>query len=167
MRRLHTRGDHDTHLALAEAYKAAFRARREAGMVGEPLYEGIAGLVEDLAARGWLLGVATGKSDRGLAHCLATHGLARHFVTLQTADRHPSKPHPSMIEACLDATGAEPALTVMIGDTAFDMAMALNAGVRAIGVDWGYHERAELIAAGAHAVAGTITELAQLLDAVN
>jgi phosphoglycolate phosphatase len=72
-----------------------------------------------------------------------------------------------MIEACLDATGAEPALTVMIGDTAFDMAMALNAGVRAIGVDWGYHERAELIAAGAHAVAGTITELAQLLDAVN
>lgn len=166
MRRLHGEGDHETHVALAEAYKDAFRARREAGMVGEPLYDGIAALVEDLAARGWLLGVATGKSDRGLALCLATHGLSRHFVTLQTADRHPSKPHPSMIEACLDATGAEPALTVMIGDTAFDMAMARNAGVRAIGVDWGYHERAELIAAGAHAVAGTVAELAELLHAV-
>ncbi|NMN06025.1 MULTISPECIES: HAD-IA family hydrolase [unclassified Novosphingobium] len=166
MRRLHPEGEAETHDMLAQAYKDAFRARREAGMVGEPLYDGIAALVEDLVHRGWLLGVATGKSDRGLAHCLATHGLSRHFVTLQTADRHPSKPHPSMIEACLDATGAETALTVMIGDTAFDMAMARNAGVRAIGVDWGYHERAELFAAGAHAVAGTVAELAELLQAV-
>lgn len=167
MRRLHVDGDEETHRSLAEAYKDAFRARREAGMVGEPLYDGIAALVEDLAAQGWLLGVATGKSDRGLALCLAAHGLSRHFVTLQTADRHPSKPHPSMVEACLDATGAEPALTVVIGDTAFDMAMARNAGVRAIGVDWGYHERAELLAAGAHAVAGTVDELAELLRAVS
>lgn len=166
MRRLHPEGDAQAHDMLTQAYKDTFRARREAGMVGEPLYDGIAALVEDLAQRGWLLGVATGKSDRGLAHCLATHGLSRHFVTLQTADRHPSKPHPSMIEACLDATGADTALTVMIGDTAYDMAMARNAGVRAIGVDWGYHERAELFAAGAHAVAGTVAELAELLHAV-
>ena len=114
-------------------------------------------------AAGWLLGVATGKSDRGLAHCLNHHGLTGHFVTLQTADRHPSKPDPAMIEACLAATGADRAHTVMIGDTAYDMAMAVNAGVRAIGVDWGYHHPNELIAAGAEAIAGSVEELHLLL----
>ena len=64
------------------------------GLVDEPLYEGIAELIDALDADGWLLGVATGKSDRGLALCLEHHGLAGRFVTLQTADRHPSKPHP-------------------------------------------------------------------------
>ncbi|MCH7627817.1 MULTISPECIES: HAD-IA family hydrolase [Novosphingobium] len=163
MRQLHPDGAHDDHAALTQHYKDAFRARREAGSVAEPLYEGIAALIEELVADGWLLGVATGKSDRGLAHCLATHGLTGHFITLQTADRHPSKPHPSMVEACLDATGADRAATAMIGDTAYDMAMAVNAGVRAFGVDWGYHDPEELVEAGAEAVATSMAELRALL----
>ncbi|WP_369801396.1 HAD-IA family hydrolase [Novosphingobium sp. Fuku2-ISO-50] len=155
--------DSETAASLVAGYKDAFRARRAAGVVEEPLYDGIAALVADLDTSGWLLGVATGKSDRGLAHCLERHGLTGHFVTLQTADRHPSKPDPAMIEACLDATGADPAQTVMIGDTAFDMAMAVNAGVHVIGVDWGYHHPEELVAAGAEAVAGSVDELRLLL----
>lgn len=166
MRRLAPEGDDTLHAELAQLYKDSFRTRREAGQVGEPLYEGIAALIEELAADGWLLGVATGKSDRGLAHCLATHGLSHHFVTLHTADRHPSKPHPSMIEACLADTGAARESTAMIGDTSFDMAMAVNAGVRALGVDWGYHPPHELTEAGAHAVAGSMRELRDLLQAM-
>lgn len=163
IRQLHPEGDGALTSELVQAYKDAFRARREAGSVGEPLYDGIAALIADLDAAGWLLGVATGKSDRGLAHCLERHGLTGHFVTLQTADRHPSKPDPSMVEACLDATGADRAQTVMIGDTAYDMAMAVNAGIRAIGVDWGYHHPDELVEAGAEAVAGSVGELRLLL----
>ncbi|KPF86620.1 MAG: HAD-IA family hydrolase [Sphingomonadales bacterium] len=163
MRRLRPDGTADDHSMLAQLYRDAFRERRMAGQVAEPLYEGIAALIEELAGAGWLLGVATGKSDRGLAHCLETHGLAGHFITLQTADRHPSKPHPSMIEACLAESGASPSETAMIGDTAFDMSMAVNAGVRAIGVDWGYHHPRELVEAGAEAVAGSIAELRLLL----
>ena len=163
IRKLAPEIDSETAASLVAGYKDAFRARRAAGVVEEPLYDGIAALVADLDTSGWLLGVATGKSDRGLAHCLERHGLTGHFVTLQTADRHPSKPDPAMIEACLDATGADPAQTVMIGDTAFDMAMAVNAGVRAIGVDWGYHHPEELVAAGAEAVAGSVDELRLLL----
>jgi phosphoglycolate phosphatase len=68
-----------------------------------------------------------------------------------------------MIEACLAATGAAARETVMIGDTSFDMAMAVNAGVRAIGVDWGYHHPRDLVEAGAQAVAGSIAELQILL----
>jgi phosphoglycolate phosphatase len=163
LRMLHPDLEEATRASLVSGYKDAFRARRAAGAVDEPLYDGIAGLIADLDAAGWLLGVATGKSDRGLAHCLERHGLTRHFVTLQTADRHPSKPDPSMIEACLDATRAQPQHTVMIGDTTYDMAMAVNAGVRAIGVDWGYHPPADLLAAGASAVATSMADLRRLL----
>lgn len=163
MRQLHPQGEHAAHADLAQLYKDAFRARREAGAVAEPLYDGIAGLVEELAGQGWQLAVATGKSDRGLAHCLATHGLTRHFVSLQTADRHPSKPDPSMIEQCIADAGADRARTAMIGDTVYDIAMACNAGVTRFGVDWGYHETDELIEAGAAAVATSVAHLRDLL----
>lgn len=157
--------DDADHRTLAQAYKDRFVAMRASGKLDEePLFDGIGELVERLADDGWLLGVATGKSDRGLAHVLATHGLAHHFVTLQTADRHPSKPHPSMIEAAIAEASADPARTAMIGDTTYDVMMAVNAGVRAIGVGWGYHEPDELTDAGAHAVARAVTDLPQHLE---
>lgn len=149
--------------AADAAYRDAFRAAREAGSLVEPLYDGIAELIAALAQDGWLLGVATGKSQRGLEHCLAMHGLSQHFVTLQTADNHPSKPHPSMIETALAETGVAPDACVMIGDTAFDITMAVNAGVRAIGVDWGYHTAQELAEAGAEVVAADPAHLKELL----
>lgn len=149
--------------ALVDAYKRAFRAAREAGELQQPLFPGMAELLDALRADGWLLAVATGMSSRGLSHCLAMHGLTRHFVTLQTADDHPSKPHPAMLEAALLEAGAEPANAVMIGDTVFDIHMARDAGVRAIGVDWGYHRPQELIAAGAVCVAASPAELEVVL----
>ena len=138
---------------LAEDYKTAFQRLRGKGLIDEPLFEGIGETLAALEAAGWLLGVATGKSDRGLAHCLAHHGIAERFVTLQTADRHPSKPHPSMIHQAMADAGAVPETTLMIGDTAFDIGMAIAAGTSAIGVAWGYHDRHELFAEGAHHVA--------------
>lgn len=152
-RRLLPDADDGLHHAIADAYKRHFRAAREAGEISQPLFAGIADVLAGLAGSGWVLGVATGMSDRGLDHCLAMHGLSARFATLQTADRHPSKPHPAMLEAALFEAGATAAEAVMIGDTVFDMAMARDAGVRAIGVDWGYHEAAELLGAGAEWVA--------------
>jgi phosphoglycolate phosphatase len=141
------------HVDLAEGYKRCFQRMRAEGRVEELLYDGIVETLDALEAEGWLLGVATGKSDRGLRLVLEHHGLRHRFVTLQTADRHPSKPHPAMIDAAMAEAGAEPSGTVMIGDTSYDILMAHNAGVRAIGVAWGYHEPAELLAAGADVVA--------------
>ena len=165
MRKLVPSAEPKIHDALAAHYRDAYRARRTAGVLDEPLFDGIAALLDRLSAAGWLLGVATGKSDRGLAHCLSTHGIAGHFVTLQTADRHPSKPHPAMLQAAMDAVGAKPGETAMIGDTAYDIAMARAAGVRAIGVSWGYHPPAELTAAGAVAIAEDSATLFDLLEA--
>lgn len=143
----------DLHIQLGEDYKTAFQRLRFAGMIEEPLFTGVPETIAALAEDGWLLGVATGKSDRGLALCLDHHGIAHHFVTLQTADRHPSKPHPSMIHQAMAEAGAAPEGTMMIGDTAFDIGMARAAEVTAVGVAWGYHEAAELLAEGAHHVA--------------
>lgn len=149
---------------VTEFYKSSFRARREEGLLDEPLFDGIADLLARLHAGGWSLAVATGKSDRGLSACLAVHGIADLFVSLQTADRHPSKPHPAMLEAALFEAGAQPEEAVMIGDTSFDMQMAAAARVPAIGVGWGYHSPSELLATGARGVAGTAGELADLLE---
>ncbi len=148
---------------LDRCYREAFRAAREAGQLVEPLYDGITALLDRLDAAGWLLGIATGKSNRGLDHCLATHGLTGRFVTLQTADGHPSKPHPAMLETALAEADVNAAAAVMIGDTSYDIAMAQAAGVRAIGVDWGYHSADELHAAGAQAVARDPAHLGELL----
>jgi len=154
----------DRQAAAVGAYKTAFRAAREEGRLEEPLFEGLGDLLAELRGNGWQLAVATGKSDRGLAACLAGHGIADLFASLQTADRHPSKPDPAMLAAALLEAGAEAEEAVMIGDTTFDMAMARAAGVRAIGVAWGYHTTAELIAAGAEAVAHSVPELKGILD---
>ena len=85
------------------------------------------------------------------------------FVNLQTADRHPSKPHPGMLEAAMRETGSGPEDTAMVGDTSFDMEMARAAGARAIGVVWGYHPRSVLEAAGAETI---LSSFDQLLDVV-
>lgn len=141
------------HVSMVEAYKQAFFAMRGAGELEELFYDGIAELLDRLEADRWLLAIATGKSRRGLDHLLDLHGMRGRFVSLQTADHNPSKPHPAMALAAMAEAGAEPSRTVFIGDTAWDMGCAINAGTGAIGAGWGYHEPQELIDAGAHGIA--------------
>ncbi|WP_439530453.1 HAD-IA family hydrolase [Pannonibacter sp.] len=154
----------DKVLPMAAAYRASKRERREQGLDFDPLYPGAREVVERLGARSdVLLGLATGKARRGVAHLLQVHGLEGRFVTIQTADTSPSKPHPDMILRAVAETGAELARTVMIGDTSFDMQMARAAGAHAIGVTWGYHEGALLAEAGADLIIDTFSALESAL----
>ena len=153
----------EQHVALAEDYKRAFWNLRAAGEVEEPLFDGILELLDALEEDGWLLAVATGKSDRGLRHCLESHHIHARFVSLQTADRHPSKPHPSMVEQAIAEGGASPESSIVVGDTSFDIAMAVNAGARGIGAGWGYHDAEELLEAGAIGVADQPLEVLNLI----
>jgi phosphoglycolate phosphatase len=160
-------GDAAAHERLVDAYRDAyFAARTAAGAAPEPLYDGIMPLLDTLATDGWALGIATGKSHRGLVRLLEAHGICRRFLTLQTADGHPSKPDPSMALTAMQEVGAAPANTVVIGDTAFDMVMARKAGARAIGVSWGYHPVEELLVAGASSVADDPADLPAMLATV-
>ena len=153
----------DARAAVVEAYKAHFRATRESGALREVLYDGIRETLHALHDADWMLAVATGKSHRGLVATLETNGLATLFTSLQTADGHPSKPHPAMLEQALVECGAAPADAVMIGDTSFDIEMAKAAGATPIGVAWGYHEPEELLRAGAVAVAESPAQLTEIL----
>lgn len=152
--------------ALADAYVAAFGALRRAGETREWLFPGVIAGLRAIEDAGWLLGMATGKSERGALATLAAHDLHHRFVTLQTADRAPGKPAPDMIFRALADTGVAAGRAVMIGDTTYDMQMAKNAGIVAIGVDWGYHHPAELLAAGAVAVIEDFAALPALLEDV-
>lgn len=154
------------HGRLETSYVEAFRALRQAGGVDDPLYPGALDVLAVLEAAGWVLGVATGKSSRGLVATLKTHGLAGRFTTLQTADKGPGKPNPDMLLNAMTETGAEPANTVMVGDTTFDMEMARRAGAVAIGVSWGYHPEERLHSAGAHAIVHAFAELPEKIEAL-
>lgn len=149
---LHPDGERRDHIALSDLYKDAFRSLRQAPDHYEPLYPGAVETLDSLEAAGVLLAVATGKSRRGLAATLDRHGLSGRFTVLKTADDAPGKPNPHMLLAAMDETGATPQTTVMIGDTVFDIEMAVNAGTPAIGVSWGYHDPAELVSAGAREI---------------
>ena len=94
---------------------------------------------------------------------IQAHGLEGRFVSLQTADDHPSKPHPAMLLAALADTGVAVTEAVMIGDTSFDMDMARAAGMTGFGVGWGYHAPDLLTASGAALVAADFADLGQAL----
>lgn len=147
---------------IAAYYRDAFLARRARPDHEEPLFPGAREIVELLDARGILLGVATGKAMRGLKAVLERHGLAERFVTLQTADRHPSKPHPAMLLAAMAEAGVEPGDTALVGDTTYDIEMARAARALPIGVAWGNHPPDELAAAGAARVLDRFDELLEV-----
>lgn len=163
MRALLPDADAAMHNEMVERYRASYLVLRNNGLEHEPLYDGMAALLASMDENGWLLGVATGKSDRGLDRCLEHHAIKGLFVTLQTADRHPSKPHPSMVFQALEEAGVGAGQAVVIGDTVYDIQMGRAAGTRTIGVSWGYHPVDELRAAGADAIAESMDELAVLL----
>lgn len=150
-------------LAIADTYKSSFAELRRDQAHREPLFPGIREALAKLAQeRDVVMGVATGKSRRGLSNVLEREGLADYFITVQTADTHPSKPHPAMLLAAIAEAGATCDRTLMIGDTTYDMAMAREAGARALGAGWGYHQPTDLWAAGAHCVIEHSDRLAEV-----
>ncbi|MEM6390850.1 MAG: HAD-IA family hydrolase [Pseudomonadota bacterium] len=151
-----------TREKLVEAYKDSFVSLRQSDGADalSPLFPGVADLLTDLTeAPDVTLGVATGKSRRGLRHVLALHGLEGTFASEQVADDHPSKPHPSMILQALAETDHAAEQAVMVGDTSYDIEMAQAAGVASIGVSWGYHSAEVLAAAGAGQIVETVRDL--------
>ncbi len=154
-----------TQDAMVDAYKAKYMALRAAtgSQNSSPLFPGIREVLDQLnSVPDHIMGVATGKSQRGLDALIQGHELERMFLTQQCADHHPSKPHPSMVLQAMSEIGVSPEQTVVIGDTSFDMEMARAAGVFAVGVSWGYHPRDRL--REAHIV---VDQVGAMPDALN
>ncbi len=157
--------DRATRAELAELYKSAFRELKHDPSESEILFPMAKETIAQLALRDdHLLGVATGKSRRGVDRLFQREGWHESFATIQTADDHPSKPHPSMLLRAMLETDTTPDRTVMIGDTTYDIEMARAAGVSAIGVAWGYHEVAALKDAGAHLIIERFEDLPDAIE---
>lgn len=124
-----------------------------------PIFQGMLEVLDHLGTRGCALAVATGKSRRGLDRSLADTGLGPRFDHTRCADETANKPHPLMLHELLEESAVPARQSVMIGDTEYDMAMAKQAGIDAIGVSWGVHDVERLLAAGADAVIHTPREL--------
>ncbi len=144
---------------IADSYRKAYFVLQKRPEYQEPLFPGVIECLRQLDTPNVCLGIATGKSRRGLMDCLERHEIRHHFVTLQTAENGPSKPHPEILILAMAEVGVEPGETVLIGDTTYDMEMAGNAGVAAIGVTWGYHGPAELRASGAKRIVERFADL--------
>lgn len=153
--------------AMAQTYREVFARLRADATHEEPLYPGVKETLAALSRReDVLLGVATGKSRRGVNHLVAREGWEGLFATIQTADDAPSKPDPGMIRQALAETGVEPRDAAMVGDSTFDMEMARAAGITAIGVSYGFHGVGALRDRGAQAIVDRFSEIVPLLGAL-
>ncbi|GGK50490.1 HAD-IA family hydrolase [Salinarimonas ramus] len=151
--------------AMAQTYREVFSELRAEGTHEEPLYPGVRETIAALARREEvLLGIATGKSRRGVTHLVARESWEGLFATIQTADDAPSKPHPGMILQALSETGVAPPSAAMVGDSTFDMDMARAAGVAGIGVSYGFHGAGALRDRGAHTIVDRFSEIVPVLD---
>lgn len=149
---------------VANSYRRSSQAQRQQPMdYDEAMYPSMKSVLEDLSKAGYLMGVATGKSRRGLQLTVKQHDIAHHFVTLKSADDGPGKPHPAILQDAMAEAGAVSATTIMIGDTTYDIEMAVNANTLSIGVAWGYHDVQELLAAGATCIADRVEDLPALI----
>ena len=151
---------------LAEAYRQAFVSLRRDEKAREPLYPGIIEALDAIRARGWAVGMATGKSRRGVEAILDLHDMRGYFDNTKSADDGPGKPNPEILEIAIAEIGIPAHHTVVVGDTVFDMNLATNAGASGIGVKWGYHSAGDLLAAGAKAVVADCEQLLAELDRV-
>jgi phosphoglycolate phosphatase len=150
---------------MCEVYKGIFQSLRGQPGYEEPPFDGIDALLRRAAQRASTrLGVATGKTFRGLNHVLDVNGWRPLFATIQTADNAPSKPDPGMIRQGMAEAGASPDRTLMIGDSVHDVAMAVAAGVTPIAVSWGFQPASLLVEAGARLVAHSVAELDELIE---
>jgi phosphoglycolate phosphatase len=151
--------DDATRTRILESYRDAFFTMRQDPALASPLYDGAADLLETLANDGWTLGIATGKSRRGLDAMMEQFGWRDLFAANFCADDGPGKPHPHMVLENIRVLDADPRQTVVIGDSEHDMAMGVAAGIAALGVSWGFGTPSEMLAAGAGSVVDTMDTL--------
>ncbi|TAL00804.1 MAG: HAD family hydrolase [Rhodospirillaceae bacterium] len=162
--RLFPAADPKALVELDRVYRDCFVRYRAGGDYDEPIFAGVHETLAALDQASVVLAIATGKARRGVDYFLDRNGLVGRFAAIETPDTAPGKPHPGMVLQAMAATGAVPEMTVMIGDTTFDMLMARAAKAHAVGVSWGNHDGTELSAAGAHCLIDRLVDLPQVMD---
>jgi phosphoglycolate phosphatase len=153
----------DIPAAQAQALATQYTANYYAGEAEIPLFDGARELIIELHRRGYKLAVATGKGRRGLNLALEHCGLGRYFHETRTVDECFSKPHPQMLDELMEELVITPERTLMIGDTSYDLQMAQNAGVHAVGVTFGAQAREKLLSYNTQQIFNQFSDLSTWL----
>jgi len=151
---------HQQQQHFANYYRDFFSANKKMVPL---LFDGVLSLLNALSDKGTMLAVATGKSRSGLDKSLQEAGLSDFFHDSRCADETFSKPHPQMLEELLDAFAVKAERAVMIGDTEYDLEMANNAGIDAIGISHGVHDEKRLQNCDPVAIFDNISDLSEYL----
>ena len=125
------------------------------------LFPGSVAMLAQLAERGHMLAIATGKSSAGLRRALHATGVADFFAATRCADECASKPAPDMLHELMQELATLPEQTLMVGDTTHDLQMARHAGVDALAICHGAHARDNLAALEPLACLDDTAQLAQ------
>ncbi len=134
--------DDDMVWKVVERYRVHFLDHKRKPSM---LFPGAEAILRELLNEGYLLAVATGKGRVGLDKVFKYTGLGELFHTSRCADESHSKPNPDMLFQIMDELGTTGDETLMIGDTEYDMQMALNAGAQRLAVSYGSHTRERLM----------------------
>ncbi|MBR5864553.1 MAG: HAD-IA family hydrolase [Alistipes sp.] len=130
-------------------------------------YEGIVELVEELAAEGCKLAIASNKFQAGTDKLIKKFFPTIDFVMIcGNREGVPLKPDTALVDLILDAAEVGRERCVMVGDSAVDILTAQRAGIHSVGVSWGFRSRTELQEAGAEYIADSVAELRSILSAI-
>ena len=152
--------DDEGYARFVEAYRRRFW---QESLHGQSLFSGAREVLLELKAAGYLLAVATGKGKNGLRHVLEKEMLHQVFDVTRCAEETLSKPHPQMLNEILDDLGLMPTAGLMIGDTTYDMEMAVRAGMDRLGVSYGAHQKDLLLSHRPLGILNDIRDLPQWL----
>jgi len=147
--------------AVVEYYRNCYR---EIMLETSRPFPGTDALLAELLALGVTLAICSGKRGNSIRTVLAHAGWSEHFATIVSPDDVVrGKPHPESMQVALTRTGFSSEQAIMVGDTTMDIEMARGAGVPAVAVTWGTHDRTLLATSAPAAWAHTVAELAALL----
>ena len=158
---LYPDGSAELQVKMKEVYRQQYL---ELNQTPSPLFDGVEDLLTTLNGLGYKLAVATGKARAGLDRVLTATELGEYFVASRCADEAASKPSPEMLLQLLNELDVSPDKAVMIGDSIHDLNMANNAGIDAIGVDYGAHDKDKLSQANPKVVISSPLELLKHLN---
>lgn len=150
----------EQHRLLLDSYREAYLALDLNSP--SPLFEGVQETLECLINDGHELAVATGKARKGLDRVMEAAEIGHLFSATRCVDEAKSKPHPLMLHQLLELTGYTSEEAILIGDTDFDLKMANNANIRAIGVTYGAHPQERLLSCEPHMLISDIRQLQEI-----
>lgn len=159
MRTLGTDGE--TAAKAVEIYRANYS---ENGIYMFELYGGMDSLIRTLHANGIKLAIASAKPEKFIKRIIEHLNYGEFFGAISAPDLNNTEPSKTaLIESACTRLGADKSRAVMIGDRHFDILGAKEAGVKSIGVTYGFGCREELTQAGADFIADSVAELKKIL----